>query len=199
MKVVGLTGGIGSGKSLVAKVFEAFGFPIYSADAAGKRLLNTNAQVKSSVIAVFGENAYVNGAANRAFLASQVFSDKAKLEKLNTIIHPAVALDFNEWKLKIEKQGHEVCIKEAAILFESGSYKDCDLTIAVTAPTNLRVDRVVARDGVTKYDVEERMKNQWPQDKLMNMCDAVIDNSGEKAVIPQVATLINTHFKTDKN
>ncbi len=182
MKVVGLTGGIGSGKSTVAKVFEFLGIPCYSSDDRAKLLYN-NSEIKTQVIAVFGEDVYKNNRLNRAYLADQVFADREKLNVLNGIIHPAVQEDFEKWK---SQQSTSYILKEAAILFESGSYKNCDQVILVTAPIETRIERVMARDNSSREEVLARIAKQWPDQEKIPLSDFIIRNDGNHSIIKQV-------------
>lgn len=173
MKVVGLTGGIGSGKTTVTKMFSALGVPVYIADDEAKKLTNTSRIIREKLIALLGEEAYINDNLNRKFVADKIFNDKKLLETVNSIIHPEVAIHFEEW---VNKQSGAYVIKEAAILFENGGYKKCDLVILVTAPEYVRIARVMKRDNTSKDKVEERIKNQWPDSKKIELADIVIDN-----------------------
>ena len=198
MKIVGLTGGIGSGKSVVARVFEVLGVPVYSADEAGRRLLNQNAEVKKEVLALFGRDAYTDNTADRAYIASQVFESRDKesrykLDALNRIIHPAVSQDFSEWKSLQVRKGKQTCIRESAILFESNTSADCDLIIAVTASQDIRLKRTMKRDGSSEAEVRIRMEKQMNQDLVAEMSDFCIDNSGAVALIPQITSICRDH------
>lgn len=173
MKIVGLTGGIGSGKTTVAGFFKELEIPVYIADDAGKRLLATSEEIKQKVIGLFGKESYTNDGPNRKFIASQVFNDKEKLQQLNQIIHPAVAKDFEAW---LKEQNSEYIIYEAAILFESGGYQKCDLSILVTAPKKLRIQRLQKRDESSIEEIEARMNNQWSDEKKMKLADFLIKN-----------------------
>ncbi|MEX2349586.1 MAG: dephospho-CoA kinase [Flavobacteriaceae bacterium] len=173
MKVVGLTGGIGSGKSTVAKMFKDLGVPVYIADKEAKELMHTP-KVIQKINTLLGESSYVNGVLNRPYIASKVFSDKNLLEKLNAIVHPEVKKHFKEW---MKKQKGVYAIKEAAILFENGGYKECDATILVTAQESMRVRRVMQRDQISDEDVEARMKNQWTDAEKVKLADLIIENS----------------------
>ena len=186
MKIIGLTGGIGSGKSLVLDIIRSLSIPTYSADEAGRRLLNTDPKIIEGVTQLFGVEAYENGLANRPFIAQVVFQSKEKLEALNRIIHPVVMDDFQGWRKKKAEQGFRVCVRESAILFESNTYRDCDLIFCVTAEDDIRIARVMERDGVSKEKVLERMGNQLPQREVASRSNMVIDNSGRRAIIPQV-------------
>ena len=174
MKIVGLTGGIGSGKTTVAKMFMELGIPVYIADDEAKRLTNSSKVIRRKLIALLGEEAYTEeGLLNRPYVANLVFNNKVLLEGINQIIHPKVAQHFKRW---IKKQKSPYWIKEAAILFESGSYRTCDLTILVTAPVETRIKRVMDRDASSREAIEARMANQWPDSQKAKMADMVIEN-----------------------
>ena len=168
---VGLTGGIGSGKTTIANLFALhFSIPIYIADTKAKELVANNKQLQQEIVALLGEEAFVEGRYNTAFVAQEVFSNKEKLDKLNAIIHPYVQQDFLQWK---QSQQAPYVIKEAAILFESGSYQDCHFIIMVTAPLEERIKRVMLRDKIDRETVEKRIKNQWNDEKknrIINIC-----------------------------
>ena len=171
--VVGLTGGIGSGKSTIAKEFAALGIAVFNSDEQAKALIANNAQVKKRIMAAFGEEAYQNGEYNRAYIAQIVFNNSEKLAILNGIVHPALAKYFKQWA---KKQTSPYVLKEAAILFESGSYKDCNYIITVTAPEQVRIARVMARDHCTEAQVRARMAQQWTDEQRIALSDAVIEN-----------------------
>ena len=173
MMVVGLTGGIGSGKSTIAKAFAALGIAVFNSDEQAKALIATDAQVKERIIAAFGEEAYHNGEYNRAYIAQIVFNNSEKLAILNGIVHPALAKYFKRWA---KEQTSSYVLKEAAILFESGSYKDCDYIITVTAPEEVRIARVMARDHCTEAQVRARMAQQWSDTQRIALSNAVIEN-----------------------
>ncbi|KAB1064305.1 dephospho-CoA kinase [Salibacter halophilus] len=181
--IVGVTGGIGSGKSTVCRIFQSFGIPIYDADQRAKALYVESDDVKAAVIDLLGEKAYKNDKPDRDYIAKVVFDDKSKLEKLNGIIHPAVKKDFENW---YHSQNTTYVIKEAAIMIESGSYKQCDKLILVTAPKELRIKRVVERDKVSAEEVEKRMSNQMTDDEKRAFCDYEILNDGKASLIEQV-------------
>ncbi|MFP9099081.1 dephospho-CoA kinase [Flavobacterium sp. RHBU_24] len=187
-KVIGLTGGIGSGKSTVARMFETLGVPVYYADDEAKKILYTT-KVADELHKVFGEAAFTANTPDRAKIAALVFSDKEKLRQLNAIIHPRVALHFNDWVFN--HQNLPFVIKEAAILFESGAYKQCDAVITVTAPQEVRIDRVMARDGALRGDVEKRMANQWAEEKKIALSDYVIENISLDKVQKEVVKIFN--------
>jgi len=171
---VGLTGGIGSGKTTIANLFALhFSIPIYIADTKAKELVANNKQLQQGIVTLLGEEAFVEGRYNTAFVAQEVFSNKDKLDKLNAIIHPYVQQDFLQWK---QSQQAPYVIKEAAILFESGSYRDCDFIIMVTAPLEERIKRVMLRDKIDRETVEKRIKNQWNDEKKIELSTFVIEN-----------------------
>ena len=171
---VGLTGGIGSGKTTIANLFALhFSIPIYIADTKAKELVANNKQLQQEIVTLLGEEAFVEGRYNTSFVAQEVFSNKEKLDKLNAIIHPYVQQDFLQWK---QSQQAPYVIKEAAILFESGSYRDCDFIIMVTAPLEERIKRVMLRDKIDRETVEKRIKNQWNDEKKIELSTFVIEN-----------------------
>ncbi|PZQ86377.1 MAG: dephospho-CoA kinase [Flavobacterium johnsoniae] len=172
-KIIGLTGGIGSGKSSIAKHIESLGIPVYIADTEAKKILDT-ADVIAKVIALFGNDILENGKIDRKKIAALVFQDPEKLKKYNAIIHPEVYLHFQNWVKQYNN--YPLVVKEAAILFESGSYKDCDKIILVTAPKENRIQRVMKRDAVTREAVEQRMSHQWDDETKKSMSDFVIEN-----------------------
>ncbi len=171
--VVGLTGGIGSGKSTVARLFMDLGVPVYISDDRAKLLMNTSQELRLQIIELLGANSYNDNGLNRDFIASKVFNDKDLLSSLNNIVHPAVQKDFNSWQ---NNQMHSYVVKEAAVLFENGSYKMCDFMLLVVAPKLLRLQRVRKRDNITEEQVLERMNNQWDDARKMSLSDAVIEN-----------------------
>lgn len=173
MKIVGLTGGIGSGKSTVARMFSELGIPTYNADDEAKGLMLRSKVIRRKLIKLFGEKAYVNNALNRPYLAEKIFNDKTLLEKMNAIVHPKVASHFRRW---VSRKNTPYVIKEAAILFESGSYKDCDFIITVHAPIEERINRVISRDNTTKDRVEAILKNQWNDNRRKANSDFLIEN-----------------------
>ncbi len=186
MLKVGLTGNIGSGKSLIARIFETLQIPVFYADVEGKKILDTSSVV-SDIQNIFGLEVIKNQKTDRKALAKIVFSDKLKLTKLNNIIHPAVRNKFNTWAKNYT--GTPYILYEAAILHESGHYKYMDKTIVVTAPEKLRIKRVMKRDSILEEMVVERMANQWPQDIKVKLADWVINNNEEELLIPQVVKL----------
>ncbi|SMC88535.1 dephospho-CoA kinase [Moheibacter sediminis] len=174
MKIVGLTGGIGSGKSTIAKWFSETGIPVYNSDNEAKKLMNESSEIRRKLIDLFGEDAYLNEELNRKFISSKVFENKDLLEQLNQIVHPEVFKDFKNW---IQSQNAPFIVKEAAILFESGSYNDCDYIISVIANEETRIQRVMERDGVSSEQVLSRIQNQWTDELRIVNSDFIIKNN----------------------
>ncbi|WP_294347090.1 dephospho-CoA kinase [Sphingobacterium sp.] len=189
---IGITGGIGSGKTFICKLFKAMAVPVYNADEEAKKLMNTDIRIKERLIAEFGAETYPDGKLDRAFLAQRIFSDSAKLELVNGIIHPIVIQEAKEWAAQ---QKSRYTLKEAALLFESGSYKDLDYTILVTAPLSVRVQRVIKRDKVTEGQVMERINKQLADEEKLKLADFVIVNDGTTPLLPQVWNLHQKFLK----
>lgn len=187
---VGITGGIGSGKTMVCEAIEALGFPVFYADTQARWIVDSDSEVVARVSEVFGHDIYIAGHLNRKRLAELVFGDAALLAQLNAIVHPAVARHFSDWVSL--NANHSIVFEEAAVLFESGANRQMDKTILVAAPVDVRVARVVTRDGVSADEVMRRMANQLPQDELIKMTDFVICNNGERLVMPQLLSVIET-------
>lgn len=183
---IGLTGGIGSGKTTVAKIFEALSIPVFYADDAAKQLMNTNEELKKSIIQNFGEATYKNGELDRKHLASIVFSNKETLELLNSITHPLTIQNAEDW---MKRQTSPYIIKEAALLFESGTAERLDYVIGVYAPQHIRVKRVMDRDNMTTEEVMKRISRQIDEEMKMKLCNFVITNNEQALVIPQVLEL----------
>ena len=173
MKIVGLTGGIGSGKSSVLSVFSSLGVPCYHSDIRAKELMQEDQELISQIKTLFGDDIYKGKKVNRTKLADLVFPDKAKLDRLNAIVHPRVKSDFQFF---LSQQKASFVIKEAAILFETGGAADCDATILVTAPQKLRIERVMKRDKTPREHVKLRMSHQWSDEKKIPLADFVINN-----------------------
>jgi dephospho-CoA kinase len=186
MLKIGITGGIGSGKSTVAHCFALLGVPVYNADEASKRLYHTNAELQERLKAAFGETIYTEGQLNRQALAAIVFNDPEKLTLLNSLVHPPTIKDAEEW---MAAQTAPYLLKEAALLFESGSVSSLDYVIGVSAPESLRLQRVMARDGVAEADVRARMARQMDETEKMARCQFIIYNNEEELVLPQVLAL----------
>ena len=193
---IGLTGGIGSGKTTIAKIFELLGVPVYYADEASKRLYHTNKELMAGLKKHFGEDVYTNEQLNRSKLAAIVFNDPGKLELLNSLVHPLTIKDAEEW---MQKQRVPYIIKEAALLFEAGSAKALDFIVGVSAPEELRIKRVMERDGIKKEEVVTRINRQMDEKNKMSLCDFVIKNNEEELVIPQVLALHEKFMEMSKN
>lgn len=181
---VGVTGGIGSGKSLICELFRLLGIPVFDADGEARRLMTSDDGLVQAIRKTYGDDAYLaDGTLNRAYLAAVVFSDPEKLKELNALVHPVVIQAGEDWAAE---QDAPYTIKEAALLFESGSFKLNHYNILVTAPEDTRVARVMARDGVTAEQVKARMERQWPDERKAPLADLIIDNDGVNPVIRQV-------------
>ncbi|MES2133905.1 MAG: dephospho-CoA kinase [Bacteroidota bacterium] len=184
---IGLTGGIGSGKTTVAKLFETMGCVIYNSDDKAKDVY-FNAGVKAKVIALLGENAYLNATTlDKKYISEKVFSDNELLQRLNAIIHPAVKNDFEAFT---HHYSNQLVIKESAILFETGIYKGLDATILITAPLNEKIERVMKRNGVSKAEVEKRMQSQWTDEEKIPLANYIISNASSEALIPQAIHIL---------
>ncbi len=185
---IGLTGGIGSGKTTVAKVFESLGIPIYYADACAKSLMEENEQLRSDIQKVFGEKVYKKGVLNRKYLAEIVFEDKKALEKLNALVHPRVRADFKNWA---KKQGTPYVIEESAIIFEIAIEKDFDKIISVICPLEERMERILQRDCTTKKQVQARMAMQIGDKKRIEKSDYLLKNGKDELLLPQIIEIDN--------
>jgi len=188
MLKVGITGNIGSGKTTVSKIFELLGVPVFSADAAAKSVMTNDQALISDIKATFGNESYFDdGSINRKYIAGKVFNDPAELAKLNALVHPATFRAFDGWSKKFPNAPY--LLKEAAILFESGSYKLCDYSIIVTAPKELRMQRVIARDDISIEEAQSRDARQMPEEEKIKLADFRIKNDDSELVIPQVLAL----------
>jgi len=188
MLKIGITGGIGSGKTTVCKVFELLGVPVFYADDVAKSIMYTDPVLKSEILKAFGENSYSkNGDLNRSYISSIVFNDKHELEKLNSLVHPAVFRAFDNWVLS-QKEASYV-IKEAALLYESDAYKMCDQSILVISPIETRISRVKARDGISAEDIQLRMNRQFSDEQKMKFADHILNNDERQLLIPQIIQL----------
>ena len=181
--MIGLTGGIGSGKSVVAKVFATLGIPVFNADDEAKRIMQTSPEIKTKLIEQFGLEIYNEHGLDKKKLASIVFNDPFQLQLLNAIVHPVTIQAAKDWAAK---QTSPYVIKEAALIFESGAADGLFKVIGVTAPLSLRTHRVMQRDGISKEQVDARMRNQISDSIKMRLCDYVIENNNQQMVIPQV-------------
>jgi len=186
MLKAGITGGIGSGKSVVCQVFQTLGIPVFNADDAARYLMENDKELKQSICRLLGDDVYTNGRLNRAKVSAIVFSDKDKLLKLNAMVHPVTIRYSSDW---FKAQTAPYVIKEAAILFETGSNKDMDITIGIFAPTELRIQRVMHRSKLTREQVLAIMGRQMDEEEKMKLCDHVIVNDDVTAVLPQVLEL----------
>jgi dephospho-CoA kinase len=184
MLKVGLTGGIGSGKSTVAAIFSSLGVPVFFADAVSRSLSETSPEIIASLKNLFGAEVYDGNLLNRKLVASIVFSDPIKLRKLNSVIHPAVHREFEIWTLKHNDQPYVV--EEAALLFESGASAGFDYLVLVTAPLLSRIERVMKRDNATREDVIKRMNSQMPEDEKVPKAHFLLFNEDESMLLPQV-------------
>ncbi|WP_200890795.1 dephospho-CoA kinase [Pedobacter lusitanus] len=186
---IGITGGIGSGKTTVCKVFEKLGIPVFYADTVAKDIMITDPVLREGIIQTFGKESYTtDGKLNNKHIAGIVFNDKEQLARLNGLVHPAVFRAFDSWQKTIPAD-IPYTLKEAALLFESGSYKMCDKSILVTAPADVKIQRVMERDGVTRAQVEARMDKQLSDEEKKKMADFLITNDESQPVILQVLEL----------
>ena len=189
MLLVGLTGGIGSGKTVVCSIFEKLGVPVYHADEAARRLMNSDDGLMEGIRKMFGEQAYGKEGLDRNYLAGLVFGNQERLSELNSLVHPAVREDFKRWAGRQRDAAY--VIEEAAILFESGASQEMDLTVLVYAPEEIRIKRVMERDGVSREEVVKRIGHQMSEEKLMKMADHHLLNDGTALILPQVIELHN--------
>lgn len=189
MLKVGITGGIGSGKTVVCQVFETLGIPVFNADLAARHLLANDDTLITGIKALLGEDSYTGNIPNREKIASMVFQQPEKLQQLNALVHPAVLAYGTEW---MSKQNAPYVIKEAAIFFESGSNKEMDIMIGVSAPKAVRLQRAMQREGATEESILQRMSNQMDEDEKMKRCDYIINNDGNTAILPQIMDLHKT-------
>jgi dephospho-CoA kinase len=188
MLKVGVTGGIGSGKTTVCKVFELLGIPVFYADDVAKSMMHTDQVLKTAILNTFGERAYnKEGTLNRSYISSLVFNNKPELEKLNSLVHPAVFRAFDNWLL--QQKDAPYVIKEAALLFESDSYKMCDESILVIAPTETKISRVKLRDGISDEDVKLRMIRQFSDEVKIKFADHILNNDEKQLIIPKIIQL----------
>lgn len=180
---IGITGGIGSGKSTVCEIFRILGVPVFEADKVAKNLMNENRVVREKLVEWFGDGIYSENQLNRKALAEHIFNDKSLLNKVNNLVHPIVREEFEKWK---NKQETVYSVYEAAILFESGFYKLMDFTVLITAPEQIRINRVMMRDNLSQDQVVARINNQWTDDKKRKLATTVIINDNKNLIIPQI-------------
>ena len=192
MITVGLTGGIGSGKSTVAEMFRELGVPVYDSDEEAKHLMATSEDIKQQIVALFGKEAYLDEELNRKHIASKVFSDRGKLEELNSIIHPAVRTHFIEWR---KGQTAPYVVQESALIFESGIQSMYDFVVLVTAPLDIRIKRVMERDDVAMEKVQDRIENQMGDHEKISLADFMVENVDLETTRKKVTELHNTLSK----
>lgn len=187
MKKIGITGGIGSGKSIVGKIISTLGFPVFYSDLEAKRIMTHDKSVVAQIKKNFGEEAYINNELNRNFLAEKIFNQPELKNRINAIVHPAVRKAFDDFA---QNQKQSLVFNEAAILFETGGYKSFDATILVVADEDLRLKRVMKRDNAPQKAIRERMKNQWSDEKKKSLAEFTIENNEDDLLVPQVEKII---------
>jgi dephospho-CoA kinase len=189
---VGVTGGIGSGKSIICRIISTMGYPVFYSDLRAKELMVNDPELMAELRELFGQDAYETGTPtpqlNRTFLAEKIFNDPDLINQMNAIVHPKVRKSFHEFAAQ---HPHTHVFNEAAILFETGAFRAFDKTILVTAPIELRIERVVQRDHIHRQQVEERMKNQWPDEKKLKLAEFVIQNDDQQLITPQVLEILS--------
>lgn len=188
MLSVGLTGGIGSGKSTVAEIFEALNIPVLYADDVAKKLMREDPELKKNIIQLFGSEAYIENDLNRGFISGVVFKEPEKLHALNKLVHPATIAYTKTW---VSRQNSPYIIKEAALLFESKSNEQTDLVIGVSAPQQLRIERTMARNKISEQEVLKIISNQMNEDEKLSKCDYIINNDRDALLLPQVIDIHN--------
>jgi dephospho-CoA kinase len=185
---IGITGGIGSGKTLISSVIEHIGYPVFYSDIEAKIILEKDQKVKSDMVELFGEDIYILNKLNRQLLSNLLFSNKLLIEKVNSIVHPIVRLKFDEWS---KSKKIPIVFNEAAILFETGAYKNFDASILVVAPQEVRLGRVMLRDGLSEEQIISRINNQWLDEDKINLATYVISNDGSEPILYQVENVID--------
>ena len=186
---IGITGGIGSGKSYICRILEATGYPVFYSDSAAKEILESDNELVSEVQSLFGEEAYLqNNQLNRPFLAGKIFADSSLREKLNQLVHPKVRTAF---KVFTAAQNSPIVFNEAAIIFETGGHEFLDKTILVTAPEEIKIERVCKRDGISEDAVKKRMSTQWTDEIKSKLADYIIINDGKLELLPQIMKIID--------
>ena len=184
-KLIGITGGIGAGKSTVSKICRHLGFKVYNSDDRAKEIVSEDSNIKKRIISFFGNNIYKNGVLDRKFLSDKIFNDKSSLQKINSIIHPAVKKDFKNWV--INNPNEKILFKESALLFESGAYKELDKIILIVSDKNLRISRVLNRDKIrTKKEINSIIDKQINEVDAIKYADIVIDNNHKMMLLPSV-------------
>ena len=187
MKKIGITGGIGAGKSMVGHVLEAMHFPVYYSDQESKKLVDSHPQIREDLQKLLGNEIYLDNTLNRVFLAEKIFKDSEIREKVNAIIHPHVRLGFEKWTTA---QQSKLVFNEAAILFETGAYQIMDATILVTAPLEVKIQRVQLRDRITTEQVLDRMSNQWTDEQKIPLTDFILVNDEVQPLVSQIEAVI---------
>ena len=184
-KLIGITGGIGAGKSTVSKICRHLGFKVYNSDDRAKEIVSEDSNIKKRIISFFGNNVYKNGVLDRKFLSDKIFNDKSSLQNINSIIHPAVKKDFKNWV--INNSNEKILFKESALLFESGAYKELDKIILIVSDKNLRISRVLNRDKIrTKKEIKSIIDKQINEVDAIKYADIVIDNNHKEMLLPSV-------------
>jgi|TARA_B100000787_G_C16185257_1_gene294284 dephospho-CoA kinase len=195
MKNIGLSGGIGSGKTTVSKILLENGIPVYDSDTRAKYIINNSSEVKKSIIDNFGKVSFINNILNKKYISKLIFNDKIALKKINSIVHPYVYNDFLEWKKSVF---FKYVIYESALIFESGSYKKNDYNILVISDEDERIKRVIRRDELNKNDVVVRINNQWQDEKKIPLADYIINNDSILKINQRVLDLVDTLNKLFK-
>ena len=186
-KTIGITGGIGSGKSIVSRILQLMGYPVYSSDQRAKELMHEDQSLIAGLKELFGEEAYLNSNLNRPFIAAQIFRDDSKRTDMNNLVHPAVRADFQNWK---NQQNTPLVFQESALLFETGSYKLFDGVILVSAPKEVRMQRIKERDQLTDEQVQARFDAQLSEEEKMKLTNYIIYNDGNQLLVPQILDLL---------
>lgn len=188
IKRIGLTGGIGSGKTTIAHILEAMSYPIYYSDLRAKFLSDEHPVIRQGLIALLGEESYIDGTLNRVYVSERIFSNPDLRLKVNEIIHPIVRKDFDDWAAQ---QTSPLIFNEAAILFETGAFQQFDAVLLVCAPTDVRIQRVMLRDHCSKASVEQRIKSQWTDDQKRKLTKYCVENNGEKPILVQLEKILS--------
>jgi len=186
-KIIGITGGIGSGKSVVSRILQLMGYPVYSSDQRAKEIMVEDPSIISGLKTLFGDTAYTNSNLNRSYIATQLFQDDSKRIAMNNLVHPAVRADFQQW---IKNQKSPILFQESALLFETGNYKSFDGIILVTAPEEVRMQRIKERDQLTDEQVQARFNAQLSEAEKMKLTNQIINNDGNQLLVPQILDLL---------
>lgn len=184
---VGITGGIGSGKSYICQIIQSMGYPVFYSDAEAQTILQSDSETISLVKSIFGEEAYQNGELVKSYIAQKIFENQYLREELNQLVHPKVRDRFYQWA---QQSDSDIVFTEAAILFEAGAYKNYDYMVLVTAPHELKIERVMKRNNFTRQQVEARMNVQWPDDKKAELANFIINNDQKEPLLPQIVKII---------